>query len=126
MPLGAHSTASDWVITFSPALDMAEGTVNGPPCQIQVVRMETTAPFFCSAIQRLPTSWVTKKEPRKTMLEMASKPRGLRSSVRLMKLPAALLIRPVSAPPSAQTVSTISWMASGTRMSQARGTTLPP
>ncbi len=37
------------------------------------------------------------------MLAMASKPLGDRSSVRLMKLPAALLTRPVRAPP-AQTV----------------------
>jgi len=80
---------------------MAEGTVNGPPCQTQVVRIETTEAWAPSASQRLPASRVTKKEPRKTMLEMASKPRAERSSVRLMKLPAALLTRPVSAPPSA-------------------------
>ena len=81
--------------------------------------METTEAFLPSAIQRLPQSRVTKNEPRKTMLAMASKARGDRSSVRLMKLPAALLTRPVSAPPSAQTVSIISAIASGTRMSQA-------
>ena len=60
------------------------------------------------------------------MLAMASNPRGDRSSVRLMKLPAALLTRPVRAPPSAQTVSIMSLIASGTRMSQGMPTTLPP
>ena len=109
-----------------PALDMAEGTVKGPPFQIQVVRMETTEAFLPSSIQRLPASRVTKNEPRNTILAMASKPRGERSWVRLMKLPAALLTRPVSAPPSDQMVSIISVMASGTRMSQAMPTTLPP
>ena len=39
--------------------------------------------------------------------------------MRLMKLPAALLTRPVSAPPSDQIWSIISLIASGTRMSQA-------
>ena len=42
--MGPHSTASDWVMMSSPALDMAEGTVNGPPFHTQVVRMESTAP----------------------------------------------------------------------------------
>ena len=54
MPLGPHSTASDWPMTLRPALDMAEGTVNGPPFQTQVVRIETTDAFLPSAIQRLP------------------------------------------------------------------------
>src|SRR5690606_35968170 len=94
-PLPPHSTARDWVITLRPALDIAEGTVKGPPFHTQVVRIETTEAFLPSAIQRLPASRVTKNEPRKTMLAMASKPRVDRSSVRLMKLPAALLIRPV-------------------------------
>ena len=87
-----------------PAFDIAEGTVNGPPFQIQVVRIEITEARRPSAIQRLPHSRVTKNEPRNTMLAMASKPRGDRSWVRLMKLPAALLTSPVSAPPSAQIV----------------------
>src|SRR5260221_13418253 len=62
------SAARDWVITFRPALDMAEGTVNGPPDQTQVVRIEPTEAFLFSASQRLPASRVTKNEPRKTML----------------------------------------------------------
>src|ERR1700755_2515377 len=67
-----HSTARDWVMTFSPALDMADGTVNGPPFHTQVVRIETTEACLPSASQRLPHSSVTKNEPRKTMLEMAA------------------------------------------------------
>src|ERR1700748_3392788 len=67
-----HSTASDWVMTLRPALDMADGTVNGPPCQTQVVRIETTEACLPSLSQRLPHSWVTKNEPRKTMLAIAS------------------------------------------------------
>jgi len=59
--------ASDWVMMLRPALDIAEGTVNGPPFHTQVVRMEVTAGLPC-AIQRLPQSRVTKNEPRKTML----------------------------------------------------------
>src|ERR1700704_2068674 len=106
------STASDWVMTLRPALDMADGTVKGPPFQTQVVRIETTEACLPSFSQRLPHSSVTKKEPRKTMLDMASKPRDDRSSVRLVKLPAAVLTRPVSGP-SAQTVSIISAIASG-------------
>ena len=51
-------SASDWVITFRPALDMALGTVNGPPCQTQVVRMDTTEALRPSASQRLPHSSV--------------------------------------------------------------------
>src|SRR4051794_36794451 len=53
-----HSTASDWVITFRPALDMADGTVNGLPVHTQVVRIESTDPRLPSAIQRLPQSSV--------------------------------------------------------------------
>src|SRR5271156_5904080 len=102
IPLGAHSTASDWVITLSPAFDMAEGTVYGPPLHTQVVRIEITDPGLPSAIHRLPQSRVTKKLPRKTMFAIASNARVERSSVRLMKFPAALLTRPVRAPPSAQ------------------------
>ena len=53
------------------------------------------------------------------MFAIASNPRGERSSVRLMKLPAALLTRPSSGPPSSQ----IDWMAASTaaasRMSTA-------
>ena len=41
-----HSAASDWVITLSPALDIADGTVNGPPDHTQVVRIETTDAFL--------------------------------------------------------------------------------
>src|SRR3954451_23402492 len=44
MPRPPHSTARLWVITFRPALDIADGTVNGPPCQTQVVRIDTTEP----------------------------------------------------------------------------------
>src|SRR5690606_2295946 len=91
MPRPPHSTASDWPMMLIPALDMAEGTVNGPPFQIQVVRIDTTEAFLPSASQRLPQPRVTKNEPRKTILAMASKPRGDRSSVREIKLPAALL-----------------------------------
>src|ERR1700722_13870682 len=67
MFLGPHSTASDWVMMLRPALDIAEGTVKGPPFHTQVVRIEVTAPGLPSAIQRLPQSRVTKNEPRKTM-----------------------------------------------------------
>src|SRR3954447_1155460 len=73
MPRLPHSTASDWVMTLSPALDMAEGTVNGPPCQTQVVRIDNNEAWRPSASQRLPASRVTKNEPRKTMLAIASK-----------------------------------------------------
>src|SRR5205085_5910559 len=65
MPRPPHSTASDWVITFKPAFDIAEGTVNGPPFHTQVVRIEVTDPVLPSASQRLPQSRVTKNEPRK-------------------------------------------------------------
>src|SRR3954447_13276856 len=81
MPRLPHSTARDWVMTLRPALDMAEGTVKGPPFQTQVVRIEITEACLPSASQRLPHSSVTKKEPRKTMLAIASNPRGERSSV---------------------------------------------
>src|SRR5512141_2864184 len=73
MPRLPHSAASDWVMTLRPALDIADGTVNGPPDHTQVVRIDTTEPVFSSASQRLPASRVTKNEPRKTMLAMASK-----------------------------------------------------
>src|SRR5690242_6456934 len=73
MPRFPHSTARLMVMTLRPALDIAEGTVNGPPCQTQVVRIETTEACAPSASQRLPASSVTLNEPRKTMLAMASK-----------------------------------------------------
>jgi hypothetical protein len=120
MPFRPHSTASDCVMACRPAFDIADGTVNGPPLQIQVTRIERTEAARPSAIQRLPHSRVTRKEPLKTMLEMASKPFGERSSVRLMKLPAALLISPVGAPPF-QTLPTISAIASAERISQGIG-----
>src|SRR5277367_2466684 len=59
MPCGPHSEASDFVITLSPALDMADGTVKGPPFQIQVVRIEMTLPRVPPSIQRLPQASVT-------------------------------------------------------------------
>ncbi len=60
------------------------------------------------------------------MSAMALNPRGLRSFVRLMKLPAALLTRPVNAPPSAQICAIMSSTASATRMSQATPLTVEP
>jgi hypothetical protein len=42
-----------------PAFDMAEGTVNGPPFQIHVVRIEITLACTPSSIQRLPQASVT-------------------------------------------------------------------
>ena len=44
---------------LSPALLIADGTVNGPPFQIQVVRIEITLAFCFSSIQRLPQASVT-------------------------------------------------------------------
>lgn len=126
MPRSAHSTARLCDMTLMPAFDMALGTVKAEPFQTQVARMERTEAGTCSAIQRLPQASVTANEPRKTMFEMASKPRIDRSSVRLTKLPAALLTSPVSAPPLAQMRSSISSIASGLRMSQARPVILPP
>src|SRR5260221_6168681 len=59
MPCGPHSVASDLVMMLRPAFDMADGTVKGPPFQIQVVRIEITLAFFFSSIQRLPQASVT-------------------------------------------------------------------
>ncbi len=59
MPFGPHSCASDLVMMLRPALLIALGTVNGPPFQIQVVRIEITLAFFSSSIQRLPHANVT-------------------------------------------------------------------
>src|SRR3981081_599930 len=42
MPWRAHSTARLWVITATPALDIAEGTTKGLPVHTQVVRMLMT------------------------------------------------------------------------------------
>ena len=58
MPWRAHSTARLWVITATPALDMAEGTTKGLPVHTQVVRMLRTLALRCSAIQRLPQALV--------------------------------------------------------------------
>src|SRR6185312_14529553 len=58
MPFGPHSVASDLIMMLTPALAMAEGTVNGPPFQIQVVRIEITLAFCPAAIQRLPQAKV--------------------------------------------------------------------
>ncbi len=110
----------------SPAFDIAEGTVKGEPFHTQVVRIDSTDAALPSANQRLPHSSVMQKLPRKTMLEMASKALGDRSSVRLTKLPAALLTRPSSAPPSAQMASSISVICVSWRMSQVLGITRPP
>src|SRR5436189_259744 len=60
------------------------------------------------------------------MPDTASKPRGETSWVRLTKLPAALLTRPSSGPPSAQIAPTIRSTASASRMSSACVLTLPP
>src|SRR5580693_9215486 len=91
IPFGPHSVASDFVMMLSPAFDMAEGTVMGPPFQIQVVRIEITLALSPASSQRLPQASGTENEPRNTISAMALKPRGERSLVRLMKLPAALL-----------------------------------
>ena len=76
MPYRPHSTASDSVITCKPAFDIAEGTTYGEPVQIHVTRIDTTLPRWPPAIQRLPTDWVTKNVPCRTMLAIASKPAG--------------------------------------------------
>ena len=107
-------------------MDIAEGTTKGEPVQIQVTRIETTLPLCPPAIQRLPTDCVTKNVPCRTMFAIASKPRGERSSVRLMKLPAALLTRPVSGPPSSQIDWIIASTAAASRMSTACAFTEPP
>src|SRR5512143_3681998 len=59
MPFGPHSVASDLVMMLRPAFDMALGTVNGPPFQIHVVRMEITDALLPPSIQRLPHASVT-------------------------------------------------------------------
>src|ERR1700722_10356563 len=59
MPFGPHSVASDFVMMLRPAFDIADGTVNGPPFQIHVVRIEITLAFFFSSSQRLPQASVT-------------------------------------------------------------------
>src|SRR6185369_6360957 len=59
MPCGPHSVASDFVMMLSPALDIAEGTVKGPPFQIQVVRIEITLALLPPSIQRFPQESVT-------------------------------------------------------------------
>ncbi len=43
---------------LTPAFDIALGTVNGPPFQIHVVRIEMTLPLTLSRIQRVPTACV--------------------------------------------------------------------
>ena len=60
-----------------------------------------------------------------TMLATASKPRGVRSSVREMKLPAALLMRSVRGP-LVQIASIISSTARALRISTPWLTTRPP
>src|SRR6185503_7873817 len=60
------------------------------------------------------------------MLAMALKPFGERSLVGLMKLPAALLTRPVSGPLSSQIRCTIASTAAASRMSMAWVLTFPP
>src|SRR2546428_7108528 len=42
MPCGAHSTASDLVMTLMPAFDIADGTVKGSPFPTDVVSIERT------------------------------------------------------------------------------------
>src|ERR1700744_1810455 len=59
MPFGPHSVASDLVMMLRPAFDIADGTVNGPPFQIHVVRIEMTLPLSPPSIQRLPHDSVT-------------------------------------------------------------------
>ena len=59
MPCGPHSEASDFVMILRPAFDIALGTVNGPPFQIHVVRIEMTLAFVLPSIQRLPQASVT-------------------------------------------------------------------
>src|SRR5690606_5860278 len=59
MPYGPHSAASDFVMMLTPAFDMADGTVKGPPFHTHVVRMEMTLPGTLSRIQRVPIEWVT-------------------------------------------------------------------
>jgi hypothetical protein len=58
MPWRAHSTARLWVITATPALDIADGTTKGLPVHTQVVRMLSTLALRFSAIQRLPQALV--------------------------------------------------------------------
>src|SRR5437660_6271459 len=60
------------------------------------------------------------------MLAIALKPFGVRSLVGLMKLPAALLTRPVSGPLSSQMRCTIASTAAASRMSTAWVRTPPP
>src|SRR5512135_576724 len=59
MPCWPHSVASDLVMMLRPAFDIAEGTVNGPPFQIQVVRIDITLALLPPSIQRLPQDNVT-------------------------------------------------------------------
>ena len=58
MPWRPHSTARLWVITATPAFDMADGTTNGLPVHTQVVSMLITLALRCSAIHRLPQALV--------------------------------------------------------------------
>ncbi len=107
------------------AFDIDDGAVNGPPfCALRAV-IETTEPRVPVASHRLPQPRVTMKVPLNTMFEIASNPRIERSSVRLMKLPAALLTRPVSGP-SDQIASSIAAIESHDRISHGIVVTVPP
>lgn len=125
MPCRPHSTASDFVMASTPAFDMAEGTTKGAPVRTQVTMIDTTAPPVPSAIHRFPTACVTWKVPWKTMSAMAWKARGERSSVRLTKLPAALLTRCVAGRPSSHMAAMAASTASGSLMSTARAWARP-
>ena len=45
-PLPPHSTASDWVMAFSPAFDIADGTVNGQTIAIDGAAYQATGGNF--------------------------------------------------------------------------------
>src|ERR1700737_3216615 len=98
MPYFPHSTASDIVIACTAALAMADGTTKADPLHTHVVRFDSTVPGRPAAIQRLPTATVVLKDPVMTVDVTASKARWLRLAVGAMKLPAALLGRPVRGP----------------------------
>ena len=127
MPLGPHSTARDWPMTFSPALDIAEGTVNGPPFQIHVVRIGDDGGLL--ALRDPPLAGIERHEERSlgTRCWRSRRKRAATESCGAADEVARGVVDEAGERASVgpRLMSIISWMASGTRMSQATPVTLP-
>src|SRR6478672_2879225 len=126
IPYGPHSTASDSVRFFTPALAAAECTNPGPPVHAYDAPTLMIDPGVCVAMCRRPNSRQQRNVPFNVMSTTVRHAFGDMSSAGTGKLAAALLTSTPGRPKRCSAASNAAAICSASRMSQPTVSTGAP